>query len=189
MKTKLAEVTGALTYGDVTDETMRLAGEVVLHIVNRYEGDTSFDVTRLNATLWRAEMRCYAELGDVLTGSRYLALAQGPVLDRYAEVLERLVSAGAATCENVGWQQVLRPCRAAVLSTFSEAQVGIVNAVIEENLGKTTSQVSEESRGKAWQIGLNDDTGIAYEAYWISDEPLTSQQRDRVLELKRQFGW
>lgn len=183
------DATGSLTYGETNDKTMQLAGEVMLHIANRCADDESFGMTRLNKALWRAEMRCYAELGQVLTGSRYVALAQGPVLDRYRDVLGRLEREGAACKKVLGWQHVLRPYRQADLSAFTEEQIDVLNEVIEEDRHKSASQVAAESHGTAWQLGLNDDSGIAYEAYWISDDPLTDQQRDRALELKQQYGW
>lgn len=185
----LVLATGALTYGETNGDTMRLAGEVMLHVANRCAGDASIGTTRLNAALWRAEVRCYAELGQVLTGSRYVALAQGPALDGYDDVLDCLARDGAAITELAGGQPVVRPLREADLSAFTTEQVAVLNEVIEQDRHKTASQVAEASRGIAWQIGLNDDTGIAYEAYWISDDPLTDKQRARVLELIQQFGW
>ncbi len=181
--------TESLTYGDVNDTTMRRAGEVMLHVASRCADDPAFEMVRLNKALWRAERRCYVELGQPLTGSRYISLAKGPVSDDYRQVIDRLVREQAATVELVRWQQVLRPLREPDLSHLSPEQVGILNEVIDDDMGKPASQVAEESHGKAWHIGLHDDTGIPYDAFGLSEEPMTDEERERVIELKRQFGW
>lgn len=181
--------TESLTYGDVNETTMRVAGEVMLHVASRCDDDDAFEMVRLSKTLWRAERRCYVELGQPLTGSRYISLAKGPVLDDYRRVIDRLVREQAATVEVARWEQVLRPLRDPDLSHLLPEQIAILNEVIDDDMNKPAWQLAEESHGKAWHIELHDDTGIPYDAFGLSKEPLTAEERERVLELKRQFSW
>lgn len=46
-----------LTYGECTEATQRKAAAVMLYVASKCAGDEHFSPTRLNQTLWRAEMR------------------------------------------------------------------------------------------------------------------------------------
>lgn len=180
-----------LTYGECTEETQRKAAAVMLYVAARCADDEHFTMTRLNTTLWRAEMRCFAETDMLLTGSRYVALESGPVLDGYKGVLRLIVSEGKGEINCAGQRQVLVPASSEVvtMSGFLSKHQAIVDEVVIDDMGKDTRTVSDESHGIAWYIAATDPalgiSSMAYELFCFSDEPVSDED---LAESRARYG-
>lgn len=182
-----------LTFGARTTGTARLAGEVMLHAAHRCARERSVSVARLMRLLWKVEMRCYLEFGLPLTGSRYLACEDGPVLDGIDALVSRLVESGAIEREVAGGEPALRALREPDLTRFSSYQLEVIDRVLDENRDKSDEVLMEETKGLPWrcsQANRGLDGPIPYELQIIRDEPPTEQDRAiaRFLFEKHGFG-
>jgi hypothetical protein len=167
--------------------------ELILYVSAESQSDPKFGATKLNKILWWSDFLAYGQRGKPITGVEYMRLPQGPVPKRYLPVSEWMQQAGELGISVVptrGGYTQKRPValRPANLSVFSAAEIAIVNQVIGMLRSKTAKGVSTLSHGKAWEVAT-DKESIPYEAVFLSDEPITREDRARTKELARIHHW
>ena len=77
--------------------------------------------------------------------------------------------------------------RPADLAYFDGQEIAIVDDVIDELWGRSATAVGERSLGIQWRTRFDDDS-IPYEAAYLSDDPVTLDDRLRADELIQDLG-
>jgi hypothetical protein len=119
-------------------------------------------ITVLNKALFYADLCALRDIGHSLTGSGYIALPQGPVLNHYERALVRaLESNGYAEQLREG---VMRPMivrqQLANYEHLGDEELGIARLVARKIEAKTAAWVSDYSHENlAWQSAFRDRTG------------------------------
>lgn len=181
-----------LTFGARTSGTARLAGEAVLYAARRWSSERATPVTRMMKLLWTMEMRCYLELGLPLTGSRYLANEEGPMLDGADALVTRLVDSGAASVNTADGEPALRALCEPDVTRFSSHKVEVIDRVLDENRDKTDEALTAETKGLPWRCSLaRRGVGgpIAYQMQIIRDESPTEEDRAVARYLFEKHGF
>jgi Protein of unknown function (DUF4065) len=122
----------------------------------------------------------------------YKKLPLGPVPAAYNRLQEemlrdRSIRIVRRAVYNHARQRVL-PLRDPNFDLFTARDISIVEGWIRFFWNKTAKVVSEYSHGKAWTLA-NESELIPYEAVFISDDPVTFEDVERVKELAKQYGW
>jgi len=169
-------------------------GEMILYISIACVQDSTYGATKLNKILQKADLLCFASYGTPLTGTEYQALPAGPAPIRLLPVRNRLLAAGDIKEEMVptGARTQIRTIalRPANTSLFAPQVLEITDAVIRELWGKSATDASAESHGRAWRIARTAGSSIPYEAAFLGDDDVASaDDRKRAEELARQTGW
>ena len=181
-----------LEFGAKNADSDQRLGELALYIAEKCRDDPNFGATKLNKILWWADFLRYGECGESITGAQYQALEHGPAPKRLMPVQKKLVDSDDAKVDEISWvgytQKRLTPLREANISLFSTHDLETVNSVIDFLRGQTARQASEESHGRAWQIGRDVDL-IPYEAVFLSDREPDEYDKTRAKQLARNHGW
>jgi Antitoxin SocA-like, Panacea domain len=163
----------------------RLA-ELVVHIAAQSENDPFFASTKLNKLLWKADFKAFCETGRTISGANYQKLEFGPAPKPMPIVLDRLKESGRIEWHSKpAFKKQKRPCATsnADLSGFSNQEIALVNKVINENVGKSGSQMSDESHGYlAWQVAEKGEA-IPFAAWLIRSRKPTASERAHGLAL------
>ncbi|MEO7994174.1 MAG: Panacea domain-containing protein [bacterium] len=171
------------------DERLR---QLILYIAHKCLDDPHFGATKLNKILFWSDFTAYARTHRPITGAAYMKLPQGPAPRRLVPVRQQMVAAReiylAPTPKFDKIQQRIVPAAGFNLSLFSAGDIAIVDEIIEAIKGKTGKELSALSHGLAWQV-TPDGGNIAYQAAYLSDEPLSEADITRANELAAQRGW
>jgi hypothetical protein len=169
--------------------------EMILYIATKCASDPTFGATKLNKILHRSDLRCFAQHGQPLTGVEYQALPNGPAPRRLVPVrtsmLERRDIVEEEHQAPGGQRQIRRIVarRTPDLSAFDAPQLAIVDEEIGALWGQRAIDASAASHGRAWRIARKSGDLIPYEAVFLGDDPLHSDDSARARELARQYGW
>lgn len=192
---KQNQATDNLTY-EVKKETSgeKILGELLIYIASKCQDDKNFGATKLNKILWWSDFEAFAKYGKPITGVSYHRLRNGPVPKRLLPVRERLEKDGSIVIrkdeEYPGRaRHVVIPLREPDMSHFKAEEIALVDRVIALTQGKTASEISDMSHGKAWEIAGHDKELIPYEAAFLSNEPVNPYDIARTRELAREHGW
>lgn len=148
--------------------------ELILYVAMKTQDDPVCGAVKLNKILYTADFRAYLELGHSITGHPYVARERGPVPKRLRPIRTNLVLHGDAevVAEQMGpfSQDRVFAMREARLNLFTEEEIALVDAVIEELLPlhwTTLSSATHTTPGwRAAKIGAE----IPYETAFISIE-------------------
>lgn len=169
------------TFGERTPETDARLGEVMLYVAATSKHPERLDAVVLSKILWRAEMRCFGELGEPLTGAEYASLPHGPGPTHCELVRQKLVACGAAAERPISTgigvtRRVLLPLRECDRSCFSAEQLSRVDRAIAEFDAMTTTQATATTHGIAWQLGKVLGR-LPYESHFVSERPIDDEAR------------
>jgi hypothetical protein len=165
-------------------------GELILYIAKKSQNDPHFGATKLNKILFFSDFYNYANHNAPITGVEYMRLGAGPVPKPLVPVRQKLIAKKAIAIQELavadGYnQKKVVALREPDLSIFSAQEIEIVNMIMETLKDSNASEVSELSHGKAWQAA-KDRESIPYEAFWISDEPISACDKSITLQLIQQ---
>jgi hypothetical protein len=80
------------------------------------------------------------------------------------------------------------PLQDPTFDLFTARDISIVDEWIKFFWNKSAKEVSRYSHGNAWNLATLGEP-IPYEAVFISDDPVTYEDVERVKELAAQHGW
>ncbi len=170
--------------------------ELVLYFAQRCVDDPRFGVTKLNKLLFFADFIAYANGGQSITGSEYVALKLGPVPANAQDVRWRMQHEGRIAIETRGWQQRIVALKEPDLGHFSPQDIATADHVCNELEKFNATQVSDLSHAfLGWRAAYAESlaTGrqvrIPYSTVLVSNEPLDDFERARIEELAKQYEW
>ena len=151
-----------------------------------------FGLIKLNKIIWRADFQAFAKRGVPVTGRQYQRLPKGPAAIEMLPVLNELQSEGAIQLEErivIDYSAkhpvpLVRPN----LRLFSEDDMHYVREAIKHHWTMTGTETSDESHGMAWKT-REDGMPMPYEFIFLSNTPIDSEQRRKLLELAAERGW
>ena len=166
--------------------------ELVVYISDQCLDDPTFSKVKLFKVLFYSDFEAYGHHGKPITGVSYKKLPLGPapaIYERMQEemVRDRLIRVVERRVIDHSRQRVL-PLKEPSFDLFEARQISLVDEWIRFFWNKTAKEISEFSHGKAWKLA-NMYELIPYEAVFISDDPVTYEDVDRVKELAAKFGW
>jgi hypothetical protein len=166
--------------------------EMILYIVERLHGDSTFGATKLNKILFFSDFHFYAVHGEPITGARYKKDEFGPVPTDIGALLKQMQSAGELEQKKHTFGRTKRSVfaakRQARLTNFSREQIAEVDMAINTVKWMKSEDVSDMSHTRLWEIARMGEP-IPYEAALISDAPLTNYEIRRTKKLCSQYGW
>jgi hypothetical protein len=166
--------------------------ELVLYVSDECLDDPTYSRTKLLKILFFSDFEAFGRYGMPITGVPYKKWPFGPapasfmrmqdemLRDRVIRIVQRKVHTHAR-------QRVL-PLKDPSVDLFSAREISIVDRWIRFFWSQSAKEISRYSHGKAWKLARENE-GIPYEAAFISDEPVTFEDVDRVKELATQYGW
>lgn len=166
--------------------------ELVLYIVAKCGGQTSFGKTKLNKILFLSDFYFFADNGVPVTGASYRKDEFGPVPSGIESLLAQMECSGELVQKRRKFGRTERAVftakRPANLDDFTAAQISQVDRIIDALELMTSSDASDLSHTRLWEIARMGEQ-IPYEAALISDEPPTVNEIARAKELCSQYGW
>ncbi len=123
--------------------------ELILYISQKSASDPKFGSTKLNKLILFSDMLQYGNTGKSITGAKYMKQANGPVATCMKPVLdemkskEELVTAPVSTI--VGIKKVPTAMRLPDLSSFSGAEIAVIDEVIESFIRTNNTGISQFS--------------------------------------------
>lgn len=181
------------TYGQSTPQTDALLGELMLYVASKSKRQDRFGAALLNKVIWRAEMLCYGELREPLTGAEYVSAEFGPAPRGYRSISDHLIDTGAATEQRgpTGHESecaVLVALRAADLSQLASEQQEFVDQAIHEFDGMTSMRATKAAHNVAWRLGRALGK-IPYECHMLVDRPIDDRDREIAKQIAKRLGW
>lgn len=165
-----------LTFGEDNPETRERMRQLILYIADRSQGDLAFGATKLNKILYHSDFAFFREYGRPITGAQYMRLDYGQVPVHLVPVREKMLEAGEIEIRKVPYYtreiDRIKAKRKANQSLFSDEELAIVDAVIEEMKDFDASTASYTTHGRVWEIVPNGQR-VPYEAAFVSDAGLT----------------
>jgi hypothetical protein len=164
-------------------------GELILFICQKSEKDIYFGAVKLNKLLWYADFSAYFHLGELITGTEYWNLQEGPTPKRLVQVRSNLLSEKPPALaiqlnqfpNFVQHKPIqLRPPQ---LRDFRGDQLAIVEEVIRENWNLTATEISLKSHKEwGWKLTKRREI-IRPETFVLSPETekLSEEELDRIL--------
>jgi antitoxin SocA-like protein len=152
--------------------------DLLLYVAEQLGDDPTFGETKLNKILFFSDFEAYKMLGRPITGAEYQKNKFGPTARLYTVMRDELIRWNQLRVERKmvvdHVQDVVRPHEIKPnLAQFSEAELKIVDAVIEEMRQYTNTEASDEShkRSAGWLARDLEET-IPYSSALINPEPL-----------------
>lgn len=166
--------------------------ELVLYVAHRCADDPNFGDTRLNKVLFFSDAFALQHLGQPITGARYQKLKYGPAPRALLPVRREMEAQGDVRIEKRGdpARTVTVPLRGADMSLFSEAELELVDEVVNVFANRTATLVSHLSHlnSPGWNlVEMNED--IPLESQLISNKAPPPAVLERGRELAERFGW
>ena len=167
-------------------------GEAILYVCAFCETDEAFAMTRLNKILFEADFLSFLTRGVPVTGVRYQRLKFGPAPKSMPHRLRELQQENALHIRAVDYlgQMQQRPIglRKPDLSCFSADDMAVLHKVMRDSWGKSAVEVSDASHRIEWKTRHDGDL-IPYEAVWLSNDGVSSDEIERTRELAAEHGW
>jgi uncharacterized phage-associated protein len=177
---------------EIPNQRQRLK-DLMIYVSNSCLDDSKYSNVKLLKILFFSDFEAYGRYGTPITGMPYRRLPFGPAPADYETiqqemVRDRLIRIVDSKVYDLSRQRVL-PLTEPKLEVFSGNEIAIVAKWIREFWGMSAKRVSEYSHSKApWRLARKSEL-IPYEAVFISDEPVTYEDVDRVKELAARYGW
>ncbi|MFN3671911.1 MAG: Panacea domain-containing protein [Bosea sp. (in: a-proteobacteria)] len=165
--------------------------EAILYVAKQCQSAPSFGLIKLNKILWRADFVSFAERGQPVTGRQYQRLPQGPAPVEMKPVLNEMLRAGLIRIElarviNYDERRVT-PLTEPSLAFFTKGDLDQLDRSIFFYWEKNGRETSDQSHGAAWRTREDGDS-MPYELAYLSDEPLSVETRNRLLNKAQARG-
>ncbi len=128
---------------DWSQDTDKLR-ELILFIADRCVEEKVGDVY-LNKVLFFSDAFALQHLGRPITGARYQKLALGPAMRALVPLRNEMIDDGEISVEMVGKRRVTRALREPDTSIFSDAEIKLVERVMDLFRGYSATVVSDAS--------------------------------------------
>ena len=165
---------------------------LVLYVSWECRNDPTFSGTKLYKILFYSDFEVYGRYRSPITGTRYKKFPFGPapanfkrlqdemLSDRIIRVVKRRVHNHVRQC--------ILPLQDPDPAMFNEREMAIIDKWIKFFWNMTAKEVSKFSHGIAWKVP---DIGepIPYDAVFISDDPVTYDEVEKIKELAKRYGW
>jgi len=165
--------------------------ELILYVSSQYSDDETYNSTRLTKVLFWSDFEYFQATGDAITGSNYIRMPHGPMLERFQGVLEGMEIQGElVVLKPDGEFARFRPMpqRAPDTGLFSDQELAVIDRVITENYGASATSVSRTSHEfLGWQIARQGER-IPYGMMWLDTPELLPEDIEYAHELSRLFG-
>ncbi len=138
---------------------------------------------KLHKILYFADMMAFAGSGEPLTGVDYLKQQFGPVARHLAAALDELAAEKKLKIETIDYfgfpKRQYTSLSSPDTSRFSNAELGILNDVIDFVCSHSTREISELSHDKAWRTAKMGEripyaAALGLEAIEITEEDLAA---------------
>lgn len=165
---------------------------LVLYIAHQCLDDPTFSRTKLYKILFYSDFESYGRYRVPITGIVYKKFPFGPApaaFGRFQDEMlrDRLIRIVKRRVYDHDRQRVL-PLQDPDSTMFSGGEISIVETWIRFFWNKSANEVSRFSHGKAWKLATMGEP-IPYDAVFISDDPVTYDEVERVKELAKLHGW
>jgi hypothetical protein len=176
-----------LTWGSNTPASQRKLQELVLYVAQKTAQIDDFGTTKINKTLYHADMAMFRETGRAITGVQYHRIQNGPV-PKHILVAERaLVEAGALEIDQSVAAHKRIAKRQPDLSLFDNNELSQVDAQIEAIRGDTSAKVSLDSHDVRWHA-VNHQGIIPYEFAFLEGKATEKDKVDAAV-FAVELGW
>ncbi len=165
---------------------------LVLYVSWKCRSDSSFSETKLYKILFYSDFEVYGRYRLPITGTRYKKFPFGPAPANFKRLQDEMLGDRLIRVVKHKVHDHVRQCVLPLQDPgpvmFSEREMSVVDKWILFFWNKTAKEVSRFSHGKAWKLANMGDP-IPYDAVFISDDPVTYDEVEKVKELAKQHGW
>lgn len=166
--------------------------ELMLYVSDECLDDPTYSKTKLFKILFFSDFEAFGRYGVPITGMPYKKWPFGPAPAAYQRIQtemlrDRVIRIVQKKVYDYAQQRVL-PLKDPNIDMFSAREISVVAGWIRFFWNKSAKEVSRYSHGKAWKLARENE-GIPYEAVFISNEPVSFGDVDRVKELAAEYGW
>ena len=166
--------------------------ELILYIAWRNRDDPDFASTRLTKDLYYADFEQFRQTGEAITGSDYLAMPNGPMLEGFQGILEGMQTKRMLRVEGQPSGPFMQkrpvPLRQADLTVFTVAELRVIDRVIAEHWGETATMASRQSHDlPGWRFTRQGER-IPYGIAWLIDPEPTQEEQRRAHALAARLG-
>jgi hypothetical protein len=168
--------------------------ELILYIARQYEDDPLYGKTRLTKVLFWSDFEHYRQTGEAITGSDYIAMPQGPMLENLDGYLTGMGFKNWLTIEPApsgGPNPLQRPVatREPNLGVFAADELAVIDRIIAEQRGTSAAEVSDLSHEFiGWRAAPRHGERIPYGTALLSKPRLTPELVAYGLELSAQLA-
>jgi Protein of unknown function (DUF4065) len=166
--------------------------ELVIYVAHACVNDPTYSKIKLLKILFHSDFESYGVYREPVTGVPYRKLPYGPCPANFPRMQEEMLRDRQIHIHRHRvhdfTSQRLFPLQDPTFEYLTARDTFIVNRWIQFFWNKSAKEVSEYSHGRAWKIAKEGEL-IPYEAVFISDEPVTSEEVDMVRQLAAKYGW
>jgi len=166
--------------------------ELIVYVSHACIDDPTYSKVKLLKILFFSDFESFGVHGAPITGMPYRKLPFGPCPVDFPRIQEEMLRNNQIRIHSrrifEHSSQRIFPLQEPTFERLSARDVSLVDGWIRFFWNKTAKEVSEYSHGKAWKIAADSEL-IPYEAVFLSDEPVTFEDVERVKELAAKYGW
>ena len=165
--------------------------QLIIYVSEKCQDAERFGAIKLNKILWRADFESFAARGVPVTGREYKRLEMGPAPKEMPVLHPEMQAQGLIRLDKVKVENYVEhrtvPLVNADLSLFTDADMVFVHEAIRYYWDKTGVEASDDSHGAAWK-SRNDGDLMPYQLAYLSDQPLSRTQLNRLKKLVEEEG-
>ena len=176
-----------LTWGANNPAAQARLQEMVLYVAEKTKNLDDFGTTKINKTLYNADMEMFRRTGKAITGVQYHRIQNGPVPKHILAAERALLSANELEIDQSIASHKRIAKRSAKLNSFTSDEIAIVDAQIEQIKNFTSAKVSEDSHDIRWQAVKHQGL-IPYEFAFLSGDA-TEKDKVNAASMAVEFGW
>lgn len=175
-------------------EDRRKLKELILYVSQQCASKHNFGSVILYKILYFSDHFAYGKLGQPITSATYVKEKHGPIPRTALQATQELEGEGRLRVDKVrhGRGTLKKPITldAPDMSMFSEAEIALVDSIIERFRHSSTRKVRTAAHDlKAWRAYKIRET-IPYETVFISpNQRLTRKETKIGQEIARRRGW
>jgi len=171
--------------------------ELVLYIADKSKDDPFFGATKLNKILFLVDFKCYAWQGKSFTGAKYVHLQNGPAPNEILGIVESLQHEKRAKIKEIAChgytQKRLVPLMGADTSIFTEEELLLIDATIEQTKNTNATEISDWSHTlMPWRLTKNGEEIPYCTAYMLQNHPIgregLSWAKQEIKKIKKETG-
>lgn len=165
--------------------------ELILHVSRRCEAAERFGRVKLNKILFFLDFEAYLHFRAPISGQHYVVQEHGPTPESVRKACEELILAGdlIEVLRDAGGVTEFRPIarREPELSAFSGDEIALVDRVIDDNVNKTASALSDATHELAAWRAYPHMARIPFEAALHDPRELSWTEEDIASKLATGF--
>jgi hypothetical protein len=175
----------------VVPDEMKLS-ELILYVADKLLPDPKGGATKVNKILFAAEFAHMRTHGHPITGVEYQRLERGPAPRRLVPIRDALMARGDLDLVRDRYMGYgldrLVPKRPARTELFTQDELALVDAAIDELWESTADEASRQShRETGWRM-VGDRETIPYESAYLAPKfEVTESMRQHAASLAERF--